>query len=74
MPAQRRTRHRWLFLLALGALCAAGGCYQRVIRSEGPSAARQNVEEPYQGSYLIDDLLFGETVDGKRIDAKRRDR
>ena len=61
-------------IAALGA-CVAGGCYQRTIHSEGPGSTTKDVQQPYQGSYLIDDLLFGETIDGKPVGGdKRRNR
>lgn len=45
-------------VLALGS-AFGGGCYQRTIRAEGPGADRTAVQEPYQESSALDDLLFG---------------
>jgi len=45
-------------LCALGAL--VGGCYQRTVAVRGPGAERTAVQEPYQETWMIDNLLLGE--------------
>lgn len=46
------------------ALCVLGvcmgGCYQRTVAVRGPGAERTAVQEPYQETWMIDNLLLGE--------------
>lgn len=45
--------------LALAALGAMSGCYERTIRSTGFGPGQPAVQKPYQESNPVDDLLFG---------------
>ena len=71
------SRAAWLRLAAV-ALCAAslaaGGCYQRTIRSKGIGSDSVTVEQPYQESNPVDDALFGpiDRRDSKPTDSAPR--
>jgi len=59
-PVARISARAWsaAALCALGAI--AGGCYQRTVAVRGPGAERTAVQEPYQETWMIDNLLLGE--------------
>ena len=45
----------------MGVIVVAGaGCYQRTVAVRGPGAERTAVQEPYQETWMIDNLLLGE--------------
>ena len=73
----RRTHtQRQLFTLlgAIAALASAAGCYERVVRADGPNASQYEVYEPSNSNNVIDqaiDGLFGTEPEKKKRGGRR---
>jgi hypothetical protein len=72
--ARRRISRPIALILALGALTALSGCYQRVVGAHGPNAASYDVYEKSGSDNVIDRTLdewFGTGEEPRRRGGRR---